>query len=149
MTETGSVVGQAFAKHVPCSTTHPLAPQPTSTTQTASHSGHALTCSSSKGEPEMPETAANAMSPGDSPQIPALALFSAPPSNHHASAVADSGALPPTLTPATTTRQSVALGVFSTLWGTNTLSGPGAQSNSSVGAIPTIATHEPFFDTQG
>jgi hypothetical protein len=97
----------------------------------------------------MPGTAANAMSPGDPPQIPALALFFAPPSNHHAPAVADSGALPPTLTPATTTRQSVALGVFSTLWGTNTLPGPSAESNSSIRAIPTVTTHEPFFDTQG
>jgi hypothetical protein len=122
--------------------------QPTSTTQTASHSGHALTCSSSKGEPTMPEFAASSNSRVDPPHTPVPASFSAPPSNNHASAVADSGALPPTLTPATTTRQSVALGVFSTLWGTNTSPGSAAQGNSLSSAVPTIATYEPFFNAQ-
>ncbi|XPT03637.1 hypothetical protein M3J09_012725 [Ascochyta lentis] len=44
----------------------------------------------------------------------------APPPSHHG--VADANVLPPALTPATTTRQSVALGVLSTLWGHNTAS---------------------------
>ncbi|KAF3009447.1 hypothetical protein E8E13_001279 [Curvularia kusanoi] len=43
----------------------------------------------------------------------------APLPSCHAAGVADSNALPPALTPATTTRQSVALGVLSTLWGNN------------------------------
>jgi hypothetical protein len=98
----------------------------------------------------MPEPAANSNSPaGDPPHAPAPAALSAPPPNNHAAGVADSGALPPTLTPATTTRQSVALGVFSTLWGTNTSSALDAHANPSNGAVPTITTHEPFFDAQG
>jgi hypothetical protein len=97
----------------------------------------------------MPESAANSYSHVDPPQFPVPASFSAPPSNNHASAVADSGALPPTLTPATTTRQSVALGVFSTLWGTNTSSALAAHTNSSHGTVPAITTHEPSFHAQG
>ena len=58
--------------------------------------------------------------------------------NHHAAAVADSNALPPALTPATTTRQSVALGVFSTLWAHNSA----ASTHETVNiAIPSNATH--------
>jgi hypothetical protein len=97
----------------------------------------------------MPESAANLYSHVDPPQSPVPASFSAPPSNNHASAVADSGALPPTLTPATTTRQSVALGVFSTLWGTNTSSALAAHNNSSHGAVPVITTHEPSVHAHG
>ncbi|KAF2023647.1 hypothetical protein EK21DRAFT_118557 [Setomelanomma holmii] len=97
----------------------------------------------------MPDSAANSNLPSDLPQAATLPLSAAPPSNHHASAVADSGALPPTVTPATTTRQSVALGVFSTLWGTSTSTALDGETNSSSSAVPTIATHEPYFDTQG
>jgi hypothetical protein len=97
----------------------------------------------------MQESVPNAYSPSDAPPAATLSLPSAPPPTHHASAVADSGALPPTVTPATTTRQSVALGVLSTLWGTNTssaLDGPTGLSNST---LPAIITHEASFDTQG
>lgn len=59
--------------------------------------------------------------------------------------VADSNALPPALTPATTTRQSVALDVFSTLWGHNS-----ASTHDSVNiAIPSNAhadAHEQHND---
>ncbi|KAF1363566.1 hypothetical protein EJ07DRAFT_88947, partial [Lizonia empirigonia] len=51
--------------------------------------------------------------------------------------VADSNVLPPALTPATTTRQSVALGVLSTLWGHNTAS---THDTANI-AIPSNATH--------
>ncbi|KAJ4373463.1 hypothetical protein N0V86_007602 [Didymella sp. IMI 355093] len=61
----------------------------------------------------------------------------APLPNHHAAGVADSNALPPALTPATTTRQSVALGVFSTLWGHN----PASTHETLNIAIPSNATH--------
>ncbi|KAH7413685.1 hypothetical protein DE146DRAFT_2833 [Phaeosphaeria sp. MPI-PUGE-AT-0046c] len=94
-------------------------------------------------------SAAGSNSRVDPPHTAAPAPFSAPPSNNHASAVADSGALPPTLTPATTTRQSVALGVLSTLWGASTSSAVGTHSNPSHNAIATIQTDEPAFDAQG
>ncbi|KAH7079720.1 hypothetical protein FB567DRAFT_127809 [Paraphoma chrysanthemicola] len=97
----------------------------------------------------MPDSAANSNSPSDPPQAATLPLLAAPPSNHHGAAVADAGALPPTVTPATTTRQSVALGVFSTLWGTSASPAIDRHTNSSSSALPTIATHEPDFDTQG
>lgn len=61
----------------------------------------------------------------------------APLPNHHVAGAADSNALPPALTPATTTRQSVALGVFSTLWGHNPVS---AHESVNI-AIPSNATH--------
>ncbi|KAF2827052.1 hypothetical protein CC86DRAFT_370122 [Ophiobolus disseminans] len=96
----------------------------------------------------MPDSAARPNSPSDAPQAATLSLPSAPLSNHHASAIADSGALPPTVTPATTTRQSVALGVFSTLWGTNTSFALEGPTNSSSSALPIITTHEASFDTQ-
>jgi hypothetical protein len=151
MAKSGSVVGQASRQAQPVfDNASPRSRQPTSTTQTASHSGHALTCSSSTRIPTMPEFAADANSFVDPPHTAAAsAAFSAPPSSNHASATADSGALPPTLTPATTTRQSVALGVFSTLWVNSTPSALGAHTNSSSGAAPHITTHEPFFDAQG
>lgn len=59
----------------------------------------------------------------------------APLPSHHG--VADSSVLPPALTPATTTRQSVALGVFSTLWGHNTAS---THDTANI-TIPSNATH--------
>lgn len=61
----------------------------------------------------------------------------APLPNHHVAGVADSNALPPALTPATTTRQSVALDVLSTLWGHSS-----ASTHETVNmAIPSNATH--------
>ncbi|KAJ4988602.1 hypothetical protein SVAN01_05893 [Stagonosporopsis vannaccii] len=64
------------------------------------------------------------------------------PLPNHTAGVADSNALPPALTPATTTRQSVAVGVLSTLWG---------HSSASLNiAIPSDATqidaHERHYD---
>ncbi|KAF1918914.1 hypothetical protein BDU57DRAFT_511697 [Ampelomyces quisqualis] len=106
-----------------------------------------MTCSSCNREPTMPECPADSKSHVDPPRTAAPPL-SGPASNNHASAAADSGALPPKLTPATTTRQSVALGVLSTLWGTNTSSAAVAHTNSSHSAVPPIATHEPAFDAQ-
>ncbi|KAH6638756.1 hypothetical protein C7974DRAFT_304571 [Boeremia exigua] len=61
----------------------------------------------------------------------------APLPNHHAAGVADSNALPPALTPATTTRQSVALGVLSTFWGYSS-----APTHEAVNiSIPSNATY--------
>jgi hypothetical protein len=99
----------------------------------------------------MPEPAENSRSPAVDPPHAASTSPAAPPPNNHAAGVADAGALPPTLTPATTTRQSVALGVFSTLWGTNTSSALAAHAyaHSSNGVVPAITTHEPLFDAQG
>lgn len=73
-----------------------------------------------------------ASSPGEAHPHPHPA---APLPNHHG--VADSNVLPPALTPATTTRQSVALGVLSTLWGHNTAS---THDTANI-AIPSNATH--------
>lgn len=57
--------------------------------------------------------------------------------SYNVAGVADSNALPPALTPATTTRQSVALGVLSTLWGYSS-----ASTHEAVNiAIPSNATH--------
>ncbi|QRD05412.1 hypothetical protein JI435_155110 [Parastagonospora nodorum SN15] len=80
----------------------------------------------------MPESAANSHSRVDPPHAPAPASFSAPPSNNHAPAAADSGALPPA-------RLLHALGTASS-------SGPAAHGNSLRSAVPTITTHEPFFN---
>lgn len=84
----------------------------------------------------MSEPSANirlAASPGEAHSHPHLAA-SLP---NHAANTADSNALPPALTPATTTRQSVALGVFSTLWGHNS-----ASTHETVNiAIPSNATY--------
>lgn len=153
MTKTGPWDSVA-PRPIPCQPTHTSfrAPQSTSTTQPASHSGYALTCSSSKESPTMPDSAAISNSSSDSPHIPATPAhpqFPAPPTSHYASTVADAGVLPPTLTPATTTRQSVALGVLSTLWGTNSSSALHDTANSSDHLFPAIINHEPSFDTQG
>lgn len=61
----------------------------------------------------------------------------AAPLANHAASVADSNALPPALTPATTTRQSVAVGVFSTLWGHS----PASTHETVNIAIPSSATY--------
>jgi hypothetical protein len=64
----------------------------------------------------------------------------APPPNHdqHGSGTTESSALPQALTPATTTRQSVPLGVFSALLGNNTTSTLSAQPVLSDEAVPAI-----------
>src|SRR5690242_7619763 len=89
----------------------------------------------------MSETSANirlAGSPGEAHSHP----HPTAPLPNHTTGVADSNALPPALTPATTTRHSVALGVLSTLWGHN--------SASLNIAIPSNATqvdaHERHYD---
>ena len=75
---------------------------------------------------------------------------SAPPPNHeqHGPGTANSSALPPQLTPATSTRQSVPLGVFSTLLGNNTSSTLSAQPILSDEAVPAILTHTQPLDAQ-
>ena len=98
-------------------------------TQTALHSSHALTCSSSsKTLSTMPKAPVN------------MRLASNPCEHPHpqAAAPAESEALPPELTPATTTRQSVALGVFSTLWGSNT----GFANEALDITVPSNAAHD-------
>lgn len=85
----------------------------------------------------------------DLSEIPPAPQSFAPPSTQYASAVADAGALPPTVTPATTTRHSVALGVFSNLWSTSSSSAPTVHSDLTNHSLPAIITHEPFIDTQG
>jgi hypothetical protein len=94
----------------------------------------------------MPASAANAKSPRDPSQTPVLLPSPTPPSNHHAATVADSGALP-AVTPATTTRQSVALGVLSSLWG-HTSAVIDDSANSSHNSLPAIVAHASSFDTQ-
>lgn len=91
--------------------------------QTALHSGHALICSSSSKEiPTMSEAPANTRLASSSREVHAHPQAVAPLSSCHAAGVAESNTLPPALTPATTTRQSVALGGFSTLWAQATAS---------------------------
>jgi hypothetical protein len=103
----------------------------------------ALTCSKCKPKPTMLDSRPiNTFSSSPSPA-------SAPPPTHeqHGPGTAESSALPP-LTPATTTRQSVQLGVFSTLLGNNTTStlsaldaqdGP-SDLTASSGSVPSATT---------
>lgn len=123
---------------------------PRPTTQTASHSGHALTCSSSKAKPTMPDSAAIPNGPSDPSPTPSPPQAPAPPPNHHGhgSGVAEPGALPQTLTPATKTRQPVPIGVFSSLWGDHTTSAPKAQPVLSDDTVPAIFSHAPSLDAQ-
>ncbi|KAF1941178.1 hypothetical protein EJ02DRAFT_455370 [Clathrospora elynae] len=72
----------------------------------------------------------------------------APRPNHHGPGTAESSALPPKLTPATTTRHSVPLGVFSTLFGSNIASTLGAQPILSDEAVPAILAHAHPLDAQ-
>ncbi|CAO2647361.1 Nn.00g082830.m01.CDS01 [Neocucurbitaria sp. VM-36] len=97
----------------------------------------------------MPDSAANSNAPSDPSQTPAAPQFPAPPTNHHASAIAEAGALPPTLTPATTTRQSVALGLGPTVWASNITPTLNAQPILSDSSVPAILTHAPSLDAQG
>ncbi|KAF1848072.1 uncharacterized protein K460DRAFT_277988 [Cucurbitaria berberidis CBS 394.84] len=96
----------------------------------------------------MPDSAANSNAPSDPSQTPAPPQSSAPPTNHHASAIADADTLPPALTPATTTRQSVASGVSSTLWESNITPTFNAQPILSDSSVPAILTHTPSLDAQ-
>ncbi|KAF2685141.1 hypothetical protein K458DRAFT_417224 [Lentithecium fluviatile CBS 122367] len=77
------------------------------------------------------------------------ALFS---SDHHGSGNGDAppSPLPPTLTPATTTIQSVSLGVLSTLWGVNSAASvpAAAPAPSPSPSIPAIIAHAPSPDAQ-
>ncbi|KAJ4377453.1 hypothetical protein N0V83_000278 [Neocucurbitaria cava] len=104
----------------------------------------------------MPDSAANSNALSDPSQTPAAPPFSAPPTSHHhhhhasaAPAIADSGALRPALTPATTTRQSVALGLGSSLWEGNITPTLNAQPILSDSSVPAILTHAPSLDAQG
>lgn len=79
------------------------------------------------------------------PQPASEPLFPAPLATHHGSALADTvpgATLPPTLTPATTTRQSVSLGVLSTFWG------PSPPASPALPAVPAIVTQAPSPDAQ-
>lgn len=98
----------------------------------------------------MLDSATSPHSPSDRSQAFASPQFaSSPPSHHeHGAGVADANAIPPTLTPATTTRQSVAPSVFSSLWGDSTASAPKAQPILSDDSVPAIFTHAPSLSTQ-
>ena len=93
--------------------------------------------------------AADLNAPRDPAETPAAAPFSAPLPNPHGSGIGDSNnALPPALTPATTTRQSVAFGGWSPLWESNITPTLNAQPILSDGSVPAILTHAPPLDTQ-
>lgn len=124
------------------------------TTRPHSHSDHALTCSSSRAMPTMPDPApisspatSRTETPKDdvgaNPQVAAPLLH-----HHHGPGIADTipaAIVPPTLTPATTTRQSVSLGALSTLWGGSSI--PTINSHTAVPqpelSIPSIIAHAP------
>jgi hypothetical protein len=83
-------------------------------------------------------------------QAPSLPHSSAPPHDceqQHGSGTAESSAIPQPLTPATTTRQSVPLGVFSTLLGNNSTSTLGAQPILSD--EPVLARTQPLDAPEG
>ncbi|KAJ8114740.1 hypothetical protein OPT61_g3448 [Boeremia exigua] len=85
----------------------------------------------------MSETSANIRLAGSPSEAHLPAHPVAPLSSYNVAGAADSNALPPALTPATTTRHSVALGVLSTLWGYNS-----ASTHEAVNTgIPSNATH--------
>ncbi|KAF2789690.1 hypothetical protein K505DRAFT_328059 [Melanomma pulvis-pyrius CBS 109.77] len=104
----------------------------------------------------MPDSAANSYSasrPLETPEASdrSSTQISAPPPLHHGPGIADStpaATLPPTLTPATTTRQSISLGVLSTLWGASNNSTIGAIHPHGDASIPAIVTHAPSPDAQ-
>jgi hypothetical protein len=84
----------------------------------------------------MSESAANPNAARSLAQAPALPHTSVhvPPAG-----AADSSALPPALTPATTTRQSVALGVFSNLWVTGSTTAPRTADEAHAIWIPSLS----------
>jgi hypothetical protein len=104
----------------------------------------------------MPNSAANLYSASSSHQTETPGVDSGPgaqprvppthQSHHHGAGIADSTpatTLPP-LTPATTTRQSVPLGVHSTLWGGTTTPTSNAHSIPLLDpSTPAIVTHAP------
>jgi hypothetical protein len=121
---------------------------------TTLHSDHALTCSSNKTTPTMFNSAAalySASRPLETPEVDgrsSVQISALLPVHHHSFGDPTPEApLPPTLTPATTTRQSVPLGVLSTLWGTINTPTVGAI-NTHSSPIPAIITHAPSLDTQ-
>ncbi|RAR04118.1 meiosis-specific topoisomerase spo11 [Stemphylium lycopersici] len=71
-----------------------------------------------------------------------------PECEHHGPGPAESSAIPQPLTPATTTRQSVPLGVFSTLLGNNTTSTLSARPILSDDNVPAILIHAQPADAQ-
>jgi hypothetical protein len=90
----------------------------------------------------MPDSAANSRPPSSRFETPddGATLFAAPRADTEDHGDTSHATLPPTLTPATTTIQSVSLGVLSTLWGVN--------PPASLPAIPAIVAHAPSPDTQ-
>ena len=151
MAEAWGAVGQAhLAKRAPRSPAHPLSHgSPRPTTQTAFRSGHALTCSSSQATSTMSGFAADPNAPRDPAQAPAAAPSPAPLLNPDGSSTGESNALLSSLTPATTSRQSVALGGWSPLWESNitpTLNAQPVQPVLSDGSVPAILTHAPPLD---
>lgn len=82
-------------------------------------------------------------------QAPRLPYSAAPPTDceQHGSGTAESSAIPHPLTPATTTRQSVPLGVFSTLLGHNTTSTLSARPILSD--EPVLAHTQPLDAPEG
>ncbi|EMD67339.1 hypothetical protein COCSADRAFT_34165 [Bipolaris sorokiniana ND90Pr] len=83
-------------------------------------------------------------------QAPSLSQGSASHSSceQHGSATTESNATPQPLTSTTTTKQSVPLGVFSTLLGSNSTSTLSAQPILSDEAVPAILIHAQPPDTQ-
>ncbi|KAL1799059.1 hypothetical protein ACET3X_003096 [Alternaria dauci] len=85
--------------------------------------------------------------PSDAPHVPPS---SAPPASHeqqHGSGTAESNSIPQPLTPAATARQSVPLGVFSTLLGNNTSSTLSARPILS--SEPVLAHSQPLDAPEG
>ncbi|ENI08116.1 hypothetical protein COCC4DRAFT_162561 [Bipolaris maydis ATCC 48331] len=110
---------------------------------------NALTCSL-ETEPTMSGSAALPNDPRISFQAPSLSQGSASHSSceQHGSATTESNATPQPLTSTTTTKQSVPLGVFSTLLGNNSTSTLSAQPILSDEAVPAILIHAQPPDTQ-
>ncbi|OAL46861.1 hypothetical protein IQ07DRAFT_143519 [Pyrenochaeta sp. DS3sAY3a] len=84
-----------------------------------------------------------------SPPTPASAQFPGPRPNHHGSALTESSALSPALTPVTTARQSAASGVLSSLLGSSNRFAHNAQPILFDTSVPAVLTHAPSFDAQG
>ncbi|KAF1998205.1 hypothetical protein P154DRAFT_524294 [Amniculicola lignicola CBS 123094] len=103
----------------------------------------------------MPDLAADSKTPQGPFETPdraggTSAQISASPTLH-GPAIADAAlaaTLPPTLTPATTTRQSVALGVLSTLWGNTSAPTTRPPNSAAERAVPSIVAHAPSPDAQ-
>ncbi|KAF2125541.1 hypothetical protein P153DRAFT_360491 [Dothidotthia symphoricarpi CBS 119687] len=96
----------------------------------------------------MSSPAANPNSLSYPPQASASSQPTAPLPAHHGSSTADSSALMPAVTPATTTRQSVALGALSNFWGnyiTPTINGQVILPDS---VVSTIIAHAHSTDAQ-